>query len=183
MDAVQIVPPTLLPGRYPVELDWIKQNYVEAAEFQDSKTRSIIWDNFISSTEQLRSIIPIAWVWISGSFISAKLDPDDIDVVYWGTTDLSQNTLSLNERFILQIFAENKLRKLTGLRVDTRYCRWFVNPSTGDVRSLEHDLYLQSRGFWDDFWLRARTNAKGEPGDLSDAYPKRGYLEVMLDGI
>lgn len=148
---IQLNPPNLLPGRFPAQMEWIQQNYVEAEEFKDSITRSEIWNDFVSSTEQLRSIIPVAWVWISGSFISSKLNPDDIDVVYWGTSDLVQNHLSIEQRFVLQIFAENQVRNVTGLRVDTRYCRWLVNPTTASLGGLEHDQYLKSRGFWDDF--------------------------------
>ncbi|MDH6237891.1 hypothetical protein [Cryobacterium sp. CG_9.6] len=126
--------------------------------------------------------MPVAWVWIGGSFISNKSDPDDLDVVYWCEDRLVDQVSDPNDKLVLQLFATNQVREVTGLRVDTRYCRWHVRPEAGVQNTIEHHQYTMERGFWDDFWLRKRTGEKNAPAVREDALPRRGYLEVMLDG-
>ena len=46
----------------------------------------------------------------------------------------------------------------------------------------EPSFYYVMRGYWDDWWMRLRNQAgAGQPIDL-EALPRRGYVEVILDG-
>ncbi|PDQ35615.1 MAG: hypothetical protein B5766_05025 [Candidatus Lumbricidophila eiseniae] len=84
---------------------------------------------------------------------------------------------------LLEIFALNEVRKRTGLRVDTRYCKWHLYPEADRAQSVEHQSYALNRGYWDDFWMRKRTRANHDPPQIADALPRRGYFEVTLDGF
>lgn len=174
----------LIPfGRYNVTLDDIKRYYVDDVRFATSSTRAPIWSDFGEATKGLRSIVPVVCVWIGGSFLTCKIDPDDIDLVYWcHDTELS-NVTDPRARHLLQEFAHNRIRAGTELRVDTRICPWHMDPEADKRATLEHQNYSQHRGFWDDFWMRMRSGPKDQPAQLTDALPKRGYFEVCLDGF
>lgn len=175
----------LLPlGRYGATLDAIKQHYVDAPQFLVSTTRAEIWQHFESATVGIRSVVPVVCVWIGGSFLTDKMDPDDIDLVYWCQDVLVDRIVADSQNaLLLQMFAENKVRAETRLRVDTRVCKWHLFPGAHLADSVEHRSYALSRGFWDDFWMRKRTGAKTDPPQIADALPRRGYFEVTLDGF
>ena len=170
-------------GRYPTTLAEIQAAYVDAPELAASTTRAEIWSHFESATTELRRIVPVAYVWVAGSFITTKVDPDDIDVVYWCEDRLVDLVSNFRDKQILEFFAKNEVRGRTGLRVDTRYGRWHVHPDADRIPTAQHQSYSQTRGYWDDFWLRSRSGAKTDPRVREDALPRRGYLEVILDGV
>lgn len=170
-------------GRFPAAMSQVRANFVDDPQYAGSSTREEIWTHFESATAELRRIVPVAYVWIAGSFITSKLDPDDIDVVYWCEDRHVDAVSDLGDKHILEMFAKNRVRVTTGLRVDTRYGRWHVHPDADSVTTAMHVSYSQMRGYWDDFWLRARSGSKTAPRVRDDALPRRGYLEVTLDGV
>lgn len=174
----------LLPlGRYGATLDSIKAAYVEDPRFADSETRAEIWQHFKSATAGIRSVVPVVCVWIGGSFLTEKMDPDDIDVVYWCEDKHIDRVQDPKAALLLEVFARNQVRRRTGLRVDTRYCRWHVFPEADRAYSADHQSYILDRGYWDDFWMRKRSGEKSDPPQRLDALPRRGYFEVTLDGF
>jgi len=170
-------------GRFPADLAEVRAAYVDSPDFAASTTRQEIWTHFESATAELRRIVPVAHVWIAGSFLTNKPDPDDIDLVYWCEDRHIDNVSDVRDKQILELFAKNKVRTQTGLRVDTRYGRWHVHPDADRVMTAQHLSYSQTRGYWDDFWLRMRSGSKTDPRVREDALPRRGYLEVILDGV
>jgi hypothetical protein len=174
----------LLPiGRYAGELHEIRAAFVDDPAFTQSTSRLEIWEHFESATEELRKILSVAYVWIGGSFTTDKLDPDDIDVVYWAEDTKLEAVIDPKDQAVLNLFVMNQLRAQTGLRLDTRVCHWHVQPKAALQNTLEHLRYVQLRGFWDDFWLRKLSGPKGALPVRPDALPKRGYFEVKLDGL
>lgn len=93
-------------------------------------------------------------MWVGGSFLTDKLDPDDIDLVYWCEDVLVNQINDPKDRYILEMFGTNMVRKVTGLRVDTPYCLWHLSPEADRASSAEHQSYALYRGYWDDFWMR-----------------------------
>ncbi|WP_349426570.1 hypothetical protein [Microbacterium sp. LWS13-1.2] len=174
----------LLPlGRHHVTLDAVRARYVDDPEFAASTTRQEIWDDFEDATTVFRRIVPTAYVWIAGSFVTNKLDPDDLDLIYWCEDRLVDAVSHPGDKLTLQMFATNRVRPTTGYRLDTRYGRWHVDPAAGYGSTPEHQQYAYVRGYWDDFWHRRRSGAKADPPVREDALPRAGYLEVMLDGV
>jgi hypothetical protein len=163
----------LIPvGRYNVTIDDVKRYYVDDDRFATSCTRAPIWSDFE------------VCVWIGGSFLTSKVDPDDIDLVFWCHDAEISKVTHPSARLLLQFFADNSIRARTGLRVDTRCCLWHMNPEAHNgSTTAQHQDYLLRRGYWDDFWMRKRSGAKDQPAQLADALPRRGYIEVSLDGF
>ncbi len=146
--------------------------------------RRDLWTQWRAATELLSRHVPVLAAWISGGFVSDREDPDDVDCVYWvEDLELNQAALRPDSNRIIEIFArKGSLRELVGLRVDTFVAPWNCCPD------LEHSTYLTKhywagRGQWDDFWSRMRSSGKGAPAARADAVPRRGYLEVIIDGF
>lgn len=60
----------------------IRANFVEHPRFSQSRTRKKIFDGFSRYRSDLRDLLEHdGFEWIGGSFTTAKLDPNDIDVV------------------------------------------------------------------------------------------------------
>jgi hypothetical protein len=71
-------PPLLPLGWHPMDLSGVRRLCV--ARFPDSITRARIMDGLDAVVGQLnRSGLPIE-VWVNGSFVTTKLNPDDSDV-------------------------------------------------------------------------------------------------------
>ena len=67
-------------------------------------------------------------------------------------------------------------KEITGLRVDSFIVPWALE----DTDEMTVPGYQKWRGYWDDWWER-RRRAPGEPLE-SEAYQRRGYVEVVIDG-
>lgn len=163
----------------------MRTRFVDSKSYAQSVTRRGIWSDFLDYLSALRSLTPVCAVWIAGSFISRKVNPNDIDIV------LLLDGEELDARFPdMSAQAKNFLlasgRGHLGwahlripLKVDTYTVTWraFMNGNPNDNNRIN---YFSWRGYWDDFWQRCRSN---QPSSLRrDSRPERGYLEVVLDG-
>lgn len=106
--------------RHHVTLDAVKAHYVDAPEFCSSATRHEIWADFEDATEVFRGIRPTAYVWIAGSFVTNKLDPDDLDLIYWCEDRLVDAVSDPATNCTLQMCSR---RSRCGLRRDTTRTR------------------------------------------------------------
>ena len=168
-------------GRFRARSADVRARYVDSPEHAASTTRRQIWSDWETATTHLRNIVPVCAAWLGGSFLSDRVDPDDLDVVYLIDARRAFEVRYTDPRrgAILELFAQNKLRAIPpGWRLDTFVLEWPVSQST--QRLLTNRDYHGSRGYWDDFWQRLRTGPKGTSYP-EDALPRRGYLEVVLD--
>lgn len=135
-----------------------------------------IWDEWRQLTGALRQAVGnVAAAWLSGSFVTDKPDPGDIDSLYViDTASIAAVTDAQYQAFI-SVVAQSRVRSAFGLRVDSYILEWMPYP--GPQPPVWADGYLRTRGYWDDFWGRAR-----DPDDRLASIPRRGYLEVILDG-
>jgi hypothetical protein len=181
-----VIPPFANPtgalpvGRYLTTVDEIHARFVE----NKSARRQEIWDDWNKATALLRSHVPLCGVWLSGSFLTEKDEPDDVDCVYWAEDgEINRARANPISATVIDVFAQkDALRNLVGLRVDTFVVPWncCADLAKATIVTLS---YFQSRGHWDDFWQRMRSGPKGAPAVRVDALPRRGYLEVILDGF
>lgn len=72
-------PPLLPVGRHPTELETLKQLCVDA--FPASATRRPIMAGLLCVVRQLSRLGIIGELWVDGSFLTSKVDPEDVDVV------------------------------------------------------------------------------------------------------
>ena len=72
-------PPLLAQGFHSLSVDELHALLVE--KFPLSKSRSELWDNLIWLVEELKSLKLKCKIWLDGSLLTEKVDPDDVDLV------------------------------------------------------------------------------------------------------
>lgn len=72
-------PPLLLPGFYDLGIDGLERLCV--TRFPQSVTRKRIFDNLSKIVSQIQQNGMKGEVWIDGSFLTEKLNPDDSDII------------------------------------------------------------------------------------------------------
>lgn len=171
-------------GRHLTTEAEIEARFVTDAQFAASTTRGQVWTDWQAATALLRAQVPVAEAWLGGSFTTTKLDPDDVDCLYViDTAQIVAASADLAKARIIGQFASAKaVRTATQWRVDTFVLAWRPVPDPQQA-TFEDIGYFQSRGYWDDWWLRQRMVLKGSPPTRDDTLPRRGYLEVILDGL
>ncbi|MEI2730011.1 MAG: hypothetical protein V9E85_12985 [Candidatus Nanopelagicales bacterium] len=169
-------------GRFVCDLDEFTARFRDDVSFAQSATRAEVFREFQTVHALLaRRKLPIPAAFISGSFVTDKIDPSDLDVAF--IVDCSQNPNSLTLTAIQALCRKAKERKLRGpaseiLRVDALLILWDAQP----IDTLMDVTYCAPRGKWDDFWQRDVPKDLREPPERWHAMPQRGYLEVTLDG-
>jgi hypothetical protein len=126
----------------------------------------------------------VSAAWLGGSFLSAKESPDDIDCLYVVPPKSLAAAAEGPGAKVLQLLTDHGstgLRDTYGVRVDSYVLSWPLNPANGP-RTPGDVVYSQQRGYWDDFWQRRRSGGKMSAPKPEDGLPRRGYVEVMLDG-
>lgn len=178
---------TLPRGRYRCSLDEVRQEFVDSAWATASSTRGAVWDDFLKLLDLYDAISAdlVESIWLGGSFITSKTDPDDIDVtllIRKRAFDALSNTKRGAVRKLGGRAAPlvSHVRHHHGLRVDpfNLVCSQIALPFGDDLLTEEERGYLQSRGTWDDWWQRSRSVGAASPS-TADAEPVRGYLEVF----
>lgn len=141
------------------------------------------WGDFKSALDLLKTAVPVSRVWLGGSFISAKERPSDVDAIFF--VRYKHVVIARRDPETAHILGTFTLghgfKDETGLQVDAFLVAWALDPpGEGGPQAVGQYFYL--RGQWDDFWERCRSGAKNAPPVESDAYQRRGYLEVKIDG-
>jgi len=77
--AKQEFPPLLPPGFHPMTLADVRRLCVEP--FSLSTTREAIMSGFEAVVDRLRHDSVEGELWIDGSFLTEKIDPEDVDIV------------------------------------------------------------------------------------------------------
>lgn len=162
-------------GRWVVTPDEVEEAFVA----DDREVRPDIWAEWVELKDGLRAAVgQIASCWIAGSFLSGKPVPDDIDCLWVIDADLWSKALNSGDpklaAFLLNC-AENRVKSTYKLRIDSFVLEWF--PTPGPHRPVTAEPYYGHRGYWDNLWVRMRDSDK-----RLDSIPRRGYLEVILDG-
>ncbi|MFF7966319.1 DUF6932 family protein [Streptomyces sp. NPDC007903] len=169
----------LPPGRYAMQPADFERRFVTGEEFADSVTRSQIWAEWNEHLTFLHTVTgnKISRAWISGSFVSAKTNPKDIDVTYFIESS-DYEALDEDERTIIQNLIDVKWCLQKRLRIDP-----YLIPARGSMKYWElerQDLFSPAAresflltGLYDEVWGRV----KGQEDGLSI---RRGYVEVLL---
>lgn len=187
LDPVSGLPPA---GRFPATLAEVDARFVTDAQFAGSSTRRLIWDSFVLAKDLLLGAVAVPVVWLSGSFLSSRPDPADIDCTFFVSLE-SYTAASAADQQIVDSFVRRfaavpggPLLPAHGIpRVDSYVLPWMSDPAPSIYTPSE---YTVSRGYWDDWWSRYRSPPTLSPTTAAPArdetFPRRGYLEVELDG-
>lgn len=144
---------------------------------QAGAPREALWGDWITLTATMRRIVGhLPSAWMSGSFFTSKPTPGDIDCVYVVDIEDFQRAMDRQDAdsAILWAIANNRSKDLLGLNVDSFVLEWFPTPGP---EAVSPPGYYQWRGYWDDLWVRLKDS-----NPRLDSIPRRGYLEVTLDG-
>ncbi|WP_445524689.1 DUF6932 family protein [Streptomyces cyslabdanicus] len=194
------MPPTFaangfLPlGRYSVSLDEAESMLVSAPEFQESATRTALWDGLLDYVDRflaledayadvLAGLRLIHRVWLGGSFVSTKPDPRNIDATLLIDTRAERAVRGKpGSKWLTTAFqSRDRMREKFGvspLRIGYQPVAHIFEP---ERFTPEERTYFIQRGVWDDWWQRCRLPGQVDrsPSEQSAA-PARGYLEVRL---
>jgi hypothetical protein len=160
-------------GRWHCEIAEVESRFVTGL----SPLRQKIWEDWKDATKAIQSTTgEVAACWVSGSFVTDTIDPSDIDCVYLIRLDLLAVAMGdVSKAHFLDLVSRSQL-KTFGIMVDSYIIPWDPHPGVSPT-TQDHWNYLQRRGYWDDFWGRVK-----DPDPSMEILPRRGYLEVSLDG-
>lgn len=184
----ELVAGVLPPGRHLCTESEIRARFVDDDEFATSPTRGSIWRDWQTGTQLLTGSVLVHTAWISGSFVSEKHDPSDIDVMFFvNRVDRAQRSVAdktVVESFVTRVQGSTPGTAVPahGLSVDSFIVNWRpYNAMSDGSLSPPYEKYATERGYWDDFWSRVRVTPKALPSANADALPIRGYLEVKFN--
>lgn len=175
MPVPELVDGYLPMGRWVCTPDEVEAAFVEP----DTGVREAIWTDWLTLKEALRGALgEVAACWMAGSFFSDKPVPGDIDCLW--VVDVQRLAAALNVGDpLLTTFLTNCARGLVkteyDLNIDSFMLEWM--PTPGPDRPVGARAYYEDRGYWDNLWVRIRNSDQ-----RLDSIPRRGYLEVILDG-
>ncbi|NGO10077.1 hypothetical protein G5C60_21400 [Streptomyces sp. HC44] len=178
-DPVTECPP---PGRFPLSWDEVESELVKAERFAESSTRRALLQELelhFALVEMATGVV--GRLWLAGSFVSGKLDPEDVDVTYLIPSDAYSRTNEDPETVDdLDNLGTKDWCVAKGMRVDAYVLR---QPETADFRSLgvtgamapsDHKVF-ENLGVYDEIWQHCRSGQNGIPSGA-----RRGYVEVLL---
>lgn len=142
----------LPPGRHTATEADVKAQFVDA--FNTSLTRAQIYEGWVQHRKAVQDIAPIKSQWVNGSFVTAAVDPADVDVVtFFDASDV--NALPRHRALVLRILMLDKYTSAF----------WgcdsypLVEPHPTDPA---HAVFVQTRDYWENQWGHDRNNvAKG----------------------
>lgn len=167
---------SLHPGRTIADFEFIRETWA----FNDRRTALL--DQLIDFTSLVRGVVPICSLWIGGSYLSDKERPNDIDAVMLIDGENIDRLTDSGERRLVTTEGLHEFCSELGLSVDVSLHAWRALPSVAELTDADWQL-LQDRGFWDDLWQRVRSVPKGSRSTRLCSLPRRGYVEVLIDGF
>ncbi|MGV9798331.1 DUF6932 family protein [Mycobacterium sp. NPDC003449] len=169
----------LPPGRYQVTRDEIHTRFVDGR----GDRRAALWRDWEVTTRMLGRHVPLNAAWLHGPFVSDFDDPASVQCVYWAEDhELGKARLDPVVAKVLRAFAlPGEVRRVVGVKVDTALVAWHCQP---DIRNRDEYFaqYTARRGEVDDLLQRVPSGPRGAAPVREDAVPRRGYVEVLIDG-
>ncbi len=171
----------LLPvGRFQCTMDEAQAAFVDAPRFAESTTRADVWNRIQALLQELAALrARVPSMFLSGSFTTATLDPADGDIS--PLIDVSRIQSDGTWRAVSELLDRAK----PTLHLDVLPVFW-VPEALGSAAALagspQARQYVCDRGRWDDFWQRYVPKLERDPFARAHAFPKRGYVEVIVDG-
>jgi hypothetical protein len=100
-------PPLLDFGFHPMTIQELHQ--LAVAPFSKSNTRADLWTNFLWLISELQAAGLKGRIWVDGSFVTEKIDPDDIDMIFEGSYDFLQ-ALQPSASKLVQILSNQQFK-------------------------------------------------------------------------
>lgn len=177
-------------GRYSCSPEEAHTQLVEAPRFNNSQTRADLWENFerylsrfFHLEEKYAGILPVPLldrVWLGGSFVSAKLDPRNVDATLLINSAAKD---ALRGKPGVGLFTKSRDSVLAEYKVSRLFLNYEPVVHVFRLNEMEDSErnYLAGRGAWDDWWQRRRNDGDPEGPTVDTCPPRRGYLEVVFE--
>ncbi|MGN7169286.1 DUF6932 family protein [Paenibacillus cellulositrophicus] len=92
----------LFPGIHTYNWSEFEQQFVQS--FPQSQKRPDIYNNFKQWVEQLIDILPPQYIWLDGSYLTQKPEPNDIDLVaFYYPEDFKSQEQSLQVKNLINV--------------------------------------------------------------------------------
>jgi hypothetical protein len=147
----------LLPsGRQQVTVEEFREAFV--TRFPQSKTRDQLFQRWLQHRASLLHLVSVEKQWINGSFVTAKTDPADIDVVTFFDGDEADGMPAARQALLASLLDGHNTRDQWG--VDS-----FAVPvfPAADARAR---VTRTAAGYWTVTFSRERGNANAVKGFL-----------------
>jgi len=151
----------LEPGRHVATAAEMKAALVDG--IPGSNNRAQLFAAWATHLETLTYLIEVQRQWIGGSFVSAKLDPGDVDAVSFFDGVVLDALPEQHRRLIKYMCSGHSARPYWGCDA---FCVAVYAPE-----HPWHALTEQAIAYWDNWWGHTRAGADSQPR-------ARGYLEV-----
>ena len=165
-------------GRWACTPEEVRRAFVDFNA--NSEVRAKLWSDWEDLLAALRYAVgEVAACWMAGSFLTDKAQPGDIDCVWLIDAKIwidGMRSATPETKQFLKRCATGEIKGIDGMEIDSYVLEW--QPSPGAELNIHSSGYLQMRGYWDDLWVRVRDGSDRRLGSI----PRRGYLEVVLDG-
>ena len=142
----------LNPGIHPYNISDFEEQFVK--EFGNSTTRKNIYEKFKIWIKAVINEVKPRYIWLDGSFVTEKIDPNDLDlVIFYRPEDITSEDIS--ERLMFLINASK------GFSCDAyvSFCLEHIDPNI--VQTYCHE-YLINKTYWKgQFGFDRNEQAKG----------------------
>jgi hypothetical protein len=152
---------SLFPAqRNELNLHLFKQIFVD--EFRESQTRNNIFEGFQAFLLDFSNFVNDSYdIWIDGSFVTKKLNPNDIDVVFI----LDARVLEQKGKEIETLFRSNEAKQ--------KYSVDAYTIAKYDESSSKYFLYQSEKAYWANWFGYSRKNRQ------SMRFSK-GFIEIKI---
>lgn len=139
--------------------------------FPSSSRRPMLFDGFLKLRKEAQVVLSSATQWVDGSYVTDKVEPDDVDLVTFVDIDL------LNALFIEQ---QNVVKELLNGREDTKNkygCHTFLVPCC-DPNNNFFGLFEMQRLYWRKWF--GSTRGTVDPDGTPIPGREKGFVSMVL---
>ena len=146
-----------------IETDLETFESIFVSNFESSNTRKKLFQNYLSYIYDFKNqISENFYQWIDGSFVTSKLNPNDIDIVTFLKANIYQDKTSK-----LFDFQGEKLKK------EQKLDCYFVKEYPVDHKNYEIITHLDSL-----YWLDSFSKAKLKPNERIGKRHSKGIIKI-----
>lgn len=145
------------PGLHQFTLGEVYCNFVE--DFSTSQTRNSIFKKFLSFMETINLEYTPSEVWIDGSYVTNKINPNDIDMLFFLSVD---DYLKIGPSW-------DNISKID--KIDAYYTLAICEDTKNKISPQEYQFFVNRRNYW-----------KGQFGFNREDIPK-GIIIIAWDKI
>ncbi|MEU0239699.1 hypothetical protein ABZ234_18605 [Nocardiopsis sp. NPDC006198] len=177
---------------------------VEDPQFLASETRMELWENleeylftFVELGDRYSELLDgsplVRHLWMGGSYVSSKLNPNDIDIVVFvdGKAEELLRASAFNNgqrgrkvkndaKWLTRAFNRRRMQK--EFKLDPHMLSYRPVPNSFSLQDdqIDERKYFEQRGMFDDWLQRCSPDGEKVAATEESAKQRRGYLEVQL---